>query len=56
MLPFTVLEGQSVLHMPQYPSCISFWTGCPNLALEMHMLRDCLHLRRELEDLDSAGM
>lgn len=55
MLPFTVLEGQSVLLMQQCPSCISFWAGCPNLALERHMLRDCLCLCRELEDLDSAG-
>lgn len=56
MLHFTVLEGQSVLHMQQLPRCISFWVGCPNLALDMDMLRDCLCLHRELEDLDSAGM
>lgn len=56
MLPFTVLEGQNVLHMQQSLSCISFWAGCANLAVEMHMLRDCLYLYRELGDLVSAGM
>lgn len=54
MLPFTVLEGQSVLPMQKYPSCISFWAGCP--ALEMHMVRDFLCLYSELGDSDSAGM
>lgn len=56
MLPFTVLEGQNVLHTQQSVSCISLWAGCPNLAVEMHMLGDCLYLYRELGDLVSAGM
>lgn len=47
MLPFTALEGQSVLHMQQSLSCIFFWAGCPNLALEMHLLRGFLCLNRE---------